>query len=249
MTAKDYRKTARQALAGNRVSAVFTTVIAMALGGTVTWITPFVKLNYDKFKEPLGKAFGIKFTSFVSLGSDIWAWAVFLLGGVISVGFAYFFLELTKGRVADADALFARFKCFFRAFAVRFFKSVFTAVWSVLLIVIAVFIKPGNIWLMALIPAALAPAVIAAYGYALTPYILADEPKSDPLKVLGRSRAMMKGKKLKLFRLHLSFAGWILLCFLTLGVALIGVVPYIKAANAVFYRSVAQNYAQPGLKT
>lgn len=249
MTAKDYRKTARQALAGNRVSAVFTTVIAMALGGTVTWITPFVKLNYDKFKEPLGKAFGIKFTSFVSLGSDIWAWAVFLLGGVISVGFAYFFLELTRGRVADADALFARFKCFFRAFAVRFFKSVFTAVWSVLLIVIAVFIKPGNIWLMALIPAALAPAVIAAYGYALTPYILADEPKSDPLKVLGRSRAMMKGKKLKLFRLHLSFAGWILLCFLTLGVALIGVVPYIKAANAVFYRSVAQNYVQPGLKT
>ncbi len=49
---------------------------------------------------------------------------------------------------------------------------------------------------------------------------------------------MMKGNKWRLFCLKFSFIGWVLLSFLTFGILLFWVMPYIEVTMAKFYLSL-----------
>jgi uncharacterized membrane protein len=42
----------------------------------------------------------------------------------------------------------------------------------------------------------------------MTPYIIAENPDIDAMKAIDMSQEMMKGHKMELFMLHLSFIGW-----------------------------------------
>ena len=73
----------------------------------------------------------------------------------------------------------------------------------------------------------------------MAPYILADNPEMDGKAALDASKKLMYGKKGRLFCLHLSFIGWIILSAFTFGILYICYVgPYIKAAEAAFYESI-----------
>jgi uncharacterized membrane protein len=48
----------------------------------------------------------------------------------------------------------------------------------------------------------------------------------------------MKGHKMKLFLLDLSFIGWSLLCIFTLGIGLLWLIPYMQSARAAFYEDL-----------
>ena len=88
------------------------------------------------------------------------------------------------------------------------------------------------------------PGIIKAYAYAMTPYILDENPELSPSEAIHRSRMMMKGHKFDLFWLHLSFIGWILLGILTAGIGYLWLEPYIYTAQAAFYEEVKADYAQ-----
>jgi uncharacterized membrane protein len=60
------------------------------------------------------------------------------------------------------------------------------------------------------------PGIIKSFSYALTPYILKDNPDLKFNSAITKSREMMNGHKLELFTLYLSFIGWYLLIFLTM---------------------------------
>ncbi|MBR6345812.1 MAG: DUF975 family protein [Bacteroidales bacterium] len=79
------------------------------------------------------------------------------------------------------------------------------------------------------------PGLIKAYSYAMTPYILNDNPDLSANEAIDRSRAMMKGHKFDLFYLHLSFIGWFLLCILSCGIGFLWLVPYVQGSVASFY--------------
>lgn len=55
---------------------------------------------------------------------------------------------------------------------------------------------------------------------------------------LRQSRLMMKGYKDKRFMLDVSFIGWQVLMFLTLGLAGIYVIPYIHTSSVLFYEQL-----------
>ena len=57
----------------------------------------------------------------------------------------------------------------------------------------------------------LIPGIIKHYSYAMTDYILKDEPELCNNAAIERSMAMMEGNKMKLFLLDLSFIGWAIL--------------------------------------
>ena len=80
--------------------------------------------------------------------------------------------------------------------------------------------------------------VIFAYAWRMVPYILLDNPELTATQVLRQSREMMKGHKMELFLLDLSFIGWILLSILTLGVGMLFVQPYTLTASALFYEDL-----------
>ena len=129
-----------------------------------------------------------------------------------------------------------------------FWRGLFITLWSLLLFI---------------------PGIIAAYSYALTPYIMAEHPELRARDALRESKIMMKGNKWRLFCLELSFIGWILLVFLSftalmlvsyfsgnLAALSIGMIlflvgllilnPYIEASRAAFYREISeQRYSNP----
>ena len=102
---------------------------------------------------------------------------------------------------------------------------IFIALWSLLLII---------------------PGIVKSLSYAMTPYILEENPELSANEAIDRSRAMMRGHKYDLLWLYLSFIGWFLLSFLTLGIGLLWLIPYVETAQAAFYEDVKADYAQNG---
>lgn len=82
------------------------------------------------------------------------------------------------------------------------------------------------------------PGIIKAYSYSMAPYIVKDNPEIGADAAIRESMKMMKGYKMKLFLLDLSFIGWAILALLTLGLGLILLEPYMYSARAVFYEEL-----------
>lgn len=80
----------------------------------------------------------------------------------------------------------------------------------------------------------LIPGIVKSYEYAAIPYILAENPQTSLNDAFAQSKAMMDGNKFRLFKLHLSFIGWLLLAILTMGIGYFFLRPYMKAAEAEF---------------
>ena len=109
------------------------------------------------------------------------------------------------------------------------FKNYFHNIWGYLLMTIFVLL-----WSLLLF----IPGIIMAFAYAMTPYILVDNPEMKAIDAIRKSRSMMKGHKFDLFYLELSFIGWIILSILTLGIGLLWLVPYMQTTIAAFYNDL-----------
>lgn len=140
-----------------------------------------------------------------------------LLAGPISLGFAYFILEIVRNKAGKFDTAFKGFNFFGESLVAGLVVGICTVLWTLLLII---------------------PGIIAAYRYSMTFYILADNPTMSGTDAVNASKKMMKGHKWELFVLHLSFIGWFFLCGLTMGLLAIYVVPYVHAATANFYEAI-----------
>lgn len=104
-----------------------------------------------------------------------------------------------------------------RSFFVYGLVTLFTFLWGLLLIV---------------------PGIIKSYAYAMAAYIAEDEPETAPMETLRKSEQLMKGHKLDLFILDLTFIGWYMLGALCLGIGIIFVLPYHYMARAEFYQEL-----------
>lgn len=62
--------------------------------------------------------------------------------------------------------------------------------------------------------------VIVSLRYTLAPYLLADQPDDGPAAAIRRSVDLMRGWKMELFKLELSFLGWAVLRWLLTSFAL-----------------------------
>lgn len=100
-------------------------------------------------------------------------------------------------------------------------------------------------WVIILIPA-LIPAFIKSLSYSMTPFILYDK-KEMGTKAIDLSMKMMKGHKMELFILYLTFIGWGILCIFTLFIGFFWLNAYMSASLAQFYEQVKEEYAQKQL--
>lgn len=113
------------------------------------------------------------------------------------------------------------------------FTGWFRNVWGMFIMALKVFL-----WTLLLF----IPGIIMSFAYAMTPFILKDNPEISAAKASKLSREMMKGHKFDLFYLWLSFIGWLLLGILTLCIGYIWLIPYITASTASFYEDVKAQY-------
>ena len=121
----------------------------------------------------------------------------------------------------NIESLIDGYKDFARVMGTLLLVSVYTFLWSLLLIV---------------------PGIIKSISYSQTSFILKDNPELAYNEAIERSMAMMEGYKMRYFLLQLSFIGWILLCVLTCGILNLWVVPYMTATNVHFYEFVKEEY-------
>lgn len=125
------------------------------------------------------------------------------------------------GEKVDFNDLLAGFREDFAATVLLgFLKALFTFLWSLLFII---------------------PGIIKSYSYSMSAYIQQDSENKDWNYCIKESMARMKGLKMKLFLLDLSFIGWYLLGMLCFGIGVIFVVPYHNQARANFYQELVAN--------
>jgi uncharacterized membrane protein len=143
-----------------------------------------------------------------------------IIGGPLALGAAIFSLSISRGKEARLEQIFQGFNSFSTAFIAYLLIILYVLLWALLLIV---------------------PGIIAALGYYMTFYILADDPLIKPQDALKKSKSMMDGYKLKLFYLGLRFFLLALLCILTLGIGFLWLIPYVHITMAKFYDDIKGN--------
>ena len=235
--ATDFRRIARDALSGKWAIAVVAGLIASLLGG-VAANAPEITLNFGDNGANVGlelagqqiysssggwnemlTGFLVGSATLIILVALVMAVVYFVLGSVMGVGYSRFNLDLVDRRKdPELGTLFGYFTHWKNAAMAQLLQALYVVLWSLLFII---------------------PGIIATYSYAMTSFILAENPEMDANEAIGRSKEMMYGNRWRLFCLHFSFIGWDILATLTLGIGNLWLVPYKQAASAAFYREVS----------
>ena len=93
------------------------------------------------------------------------------------------------------------------------------------------------------------PGIIKSLGYAMTPFLMAENPYLTASEAIKLSQEKMRGHKGELFWLGLTFIGWSILATLTGGIGYFFLNPYINAAYAAFYRDKISHKTPTGSYT
>lgn len=145
----------------------------------------------------------------------------FLFAGPAYFGLAAFYMKLKRQGQAEVGDVLKGMDRFGRNFLTELLMTIFIALWTLLLII---------------------PGIIAYYSYSMTWFILNDNPELTSSQAIARSKELMRGKKMALFQLQVSFIGWAILAYVgaivTMGLSLVPLQAYYNAAKLSFYEDL-----------
>lgn len=221
MLSGDYRFVAREALRGRWPITILLTVVAVLLGADGSSGGSASFGNRDAASHSAHSfSFGWDWmmayiVGLFSLFLFIYVLFCLIVGSSVELGLNLYNIRLVQ-RVEQQPfmTLFERFQIFGKALGLRLFTGLFVWLWMLLLIV---------------------PGIIAAYRYAMAPWLMAQYPEMGIREAVDRSKELMRGRKADLFFLHVSFIGWLILGMIPFGIGLLWVIPYMNAAEAAFY--------------
>ena len=251
MCARDFREVARNALFGRWKMAALTAALAVFIGATVGEVDFSDELS-SKVISDIRSPEAV--TSLVILLVVVLVWGLFLLviGGAGTLGYAAFNLKLVSDEEAAVSDLFSQFHRIWDGICLRFLLTLYTLLWTLLFII---------------------PGIVKGFSYAMTDYIMVENPGSTVNEAITESRRLMNGNKFRLFCLGFSFIGWDILCWLPVGIGtstleeggvwiilfLLGAVlsfvgqmfllAYKHAAYAAFYREITAEAAWAAQRT
>ncbi|WP_414839569.1 DUF975 family protein [Carnobacterium sp. TMP28] len=154
-----------------------------------------------------------------------------IISAFLTIGISYTFLDWLR----DPEMQIRPFKQAFQVFTKKYFlgtllvyifTAIFTALWTLLLVV---------------------PGIIKTFSYSQAYFIFKDrksfagDEKVSALDCITESRKMMDGHKWEYFVLQLSFLGWGILSILSFGIGFIWLNPYMNTTFAAFYKNLTEN--------
>ena len=236
--AEDFRRIARNALTNKWFIAVAVGLVASILGG-ISGGGPEFKVNIDG--SNISMNFNVAGQTIKSIGtnggvdSEVGAFILaslpiiiiaslfaaviyFVFGSFIGVGYAKFNLNLVDKKNAAFETLFEYFSHWKTTTIARLLRALYVFLWSLLFII---------------------PGIVAGFSYAMTDYILAEDPELTADEAISQSKSIMMGNKWRFFCLQFSFIGWDILATLAFGIGHLWLTPYKQAAYAAFYREVS----------
>lgn len=252
--ADDFRREAREALHGKWPVAILTGFVASLMGAGIATGSGGNSNSNDDSTASLIREF--QMTEFwqqyrtviiaAVAALVIWLIITIIIGGAGKLGYAKFNLNLVDNKNASVKDLFSQFHRLGDGFCMNFLTGLYLLLWTLLFII---------------------PGLIKTYSYAMTPYILSENPGMSATEAIIKSRRIMDGNKWRLFCLGFSFIGWGLLCAtpvltagyfmalnfymeplkllwliplsIPLSVGYLFLKPYQEAAWAAFYREIS----------
>lgn len=217
MDAPQIRLKARESLKGEYWYAVLTAFVASIFGALLVNGGSFSVNVEERFSELFTKLPAIIKWYLMIVGSAAGALSLvnLILGGVIQLGYADYLLKQHDREIHTTKDIFSKFDYFAQGFLQLLLRNIFTVLWTLLFII---------------------PGIVKSFAYAMTPFIMAENPDMSAKEAIKLSQEKMMGHKGELFWLCLTFFGWSLLAVLTGGIGYIFLNPYMNAAYAAFYR-------------
>lgn len=149
-------------------------------------------------------------SSFVSIFTTLAGW-------ILDAGFVLYCMGIRRQERMEYATLFDGFSFTGKIILLNILTSLLAGLWAML------FFFPG---------------VIALYRYSFALYNLYEDPELNILEALNMSKRQTRGMKLELFKLDVSYIGWILLIMLpSVSITVSGLIaagwdPYVYAATA-----------------
>ena len=217
MDASQIRLKARESLKGNYWPAVGIAFVAAIFGALMTTGGSF-SINIEKRATELFGDLPTIMKTYLMIaagGAGALSLVNLILGGVIQIGYAQYLLKQQDREINSVKDLFSQFDRFGQGFLQLFLRNLYIFLWGLLFLI---------------------PGLVKSFAYAMTPFLMAEDPTLTANEAIKLSQEKMRGHKGELFWLGLTFFGWSLLAVLTGGVGYIFLNPYVNAAYAAFYR-------------
>lgn len=153
---------------------------------------------------------------------------------LFTFGYTAIILHIVRGEEAEILEIYIECKRFLKGLGMTLLVSIYTMLWSFLLVV---------------------PGIIAAIKYSMTFYIWVDNPDIGINEAIDLSIEMTDGHKWDIFKLVLSFIGWIALALapgfvagfwynqyfgVIMSIGMVFVSPYIEVSMGTFYTKLVQ---------
>ncbi len=147
-----------------------------------------------------------------------WAIAMFI-SPVLTLGQNHTLLKALRKEEISVATVFARLPIFLTAIGLELMMALRILLWTLpgmglsLVGTVLLLLEPaiGGIIFLAAMILMFALMIQAMYRYRLATYVMADMPETGINAAIRRSKEIMKGRKMELFSLELSFIGWRLL--------------------------------------
>ena len=128
------------------------------------------------------------------------------------------FLNICRGEEVNFSYLRIGYKEFKRTLGTILLQILYTMLWTLLLIV---------------------PGIVKSMAYAMTPFILHDNPELSYNAAIEKSMKIMQGYKMKFFLISIVYIALaIFLGVVTLGIGTIMITPIFAAVQAKFYQHI-----------
>ncbi len=175
-----------------------------------------------------------------------------MFGGVFNTGSSLFYLNVVSGRICSVSDLFYGFRYLFKK---SLSLSAVTAIFSTLCLLpydIFYFYYSENptpeTGMATLFSFLIGMVIYIPFSLALSQcyFLLLDFPQYSAKELLGLSVRIMKGKKWTLFCLQMSFFPLMLLGYLSFGIGLLWVTPYMNATLACYFLDIMKPAGNQG---
>lgn len=261
---REMKREALQSLKGRWGLGVGGTILYVILSYVVSLVATFIVMIPCVIILLLGAGtLGGFEEETITVGGIVIFFVIYALLGLVSLasygitmyGYMNMFLQISRKNHPTIDSLFEGFRGFKRMMKVM--KSMvliflYTGSWipfiltGIFLIIAGDNNTPGaeslGIAFFVLLCISCIIVLIAYLSYTITYFVMVDYPEYSVLQAMKESKAMMKGHKMDLFLLWLSFIGWMILAICTFGIGFLWLFPYMTTTTATFYDEISKKH-------
>jgi len=247
-SAKEYRMSAKERLAGNYGTVIGVYLIYTIIVSVLS-IPTSIFSSFTSFFTSMDLTVLPIVISLVSIPVSLILSAVNV---VLTVGLTKVTFDIVRGKRGDIITLFYGFSHNVMTVVCIYFwvilyilpaigiLAVGGGVSIVLLVIMdgTAFIIAGVVLFVISLIAYVGWIMVISYAISMTYFLYYDNPGMKAGELVKMSMRLMKGYKLRLFRLNLSYLGYYLLGVLSCGLAFLWISPNVTAATVLFYEDL-----------